>query len=518
MFELDRRRLLQGAGASALALGASITPTALLAATPKRGGTLRLALAGANTSDSLDPATWSSVLMQVGMMGGVYNNLTEVSADGSLIPELAESWESSSDAKVWTFRLRKGVQFHNGKAFGAEDVIASINHHSGKDSKSVIKALVSPITDMKAVDAHTVQITLENSNADFPFVLNDVHLVMMQAKDGKADWQSAIGTGGYKFVSFEPGIRMSLKRQDNYWKEGRAHFDAVELLGVADAAARQTALITGKVDAINRVDLKTIHYLKRTPSIVIEEVTGTQHMTMPMHTNVGPFDNKDVRLALKHAIDRDALVKTVLRGHGRVGNDHPIAPSNRYFASDLSQRTYDPDKAKFHLKKAGLSSLEVSLSAADAAFNGAVDAAVLYREHAQKAGITVNVRREPNDGYWANVWRKKPFCMCFWGGRPTEDWMFSTAYAADAKWNDAYWQNKRFNELLVAARAELDESKRRAMYGEMQAIVRDDGGTIVPMYANYVDARSKKLAHSGKLASNWELDGWKIIDRWWFAE
>ena len=148
---------------------------------------------------------------------------------------------------------------------------------------------------------------------------------------------------------------------------------------------------------------------------------------------------------------------------------------------------------------------------------GAVDAAILFKAQAAKAGIDVNVVREPNDGYWSNVWTKKPFVMCFWGGRPTEDWMFSQVYAKDAPWNDTHWDNEKFNRLLVAARVELDEDKRRAMYREMQLLVRDEGGVIVPAYANYVDARSKRIAHGPKIGSNWGLDGWKCIERWWVA-
>jgi peptide/nickel transport system substrate-binding protein len=223
-----------------------------------------------------------------------------------------------------------------------------------------------------------------------------------------------------------------------------------------------------------------------------------------------------VRLALKHAIDRDAIVRTILRGHGTLGNDHPISRSNRYHADNLEQRAYDPDKAMHHLKQAGMEGLSIDLSAADAAFAGAVDAAVLYKEHAAKAGITINVVREPDDGYWSNVWMQKPYCAVYWGGRPTEDWMFSTAYAADAAWNDSFWKHDQFNQLLLAARSELDEAKRRSMYEEMQSIVRDDGGVLIPMFANYVMALSDKIGH-GQMAANWSMDGFKCSERWWFA-
>ena len=276
------------------------------------------------------------------------------------------------------------------------------------------------------------------------------------------------------------------------------------------------ALSTGEIDAMNRCDLNTVHLLQRNPDIRVEETSGTQHYTFAMRTDLSPFDHNDVRLALKYAVDREALVQTILRGHGVVGNDHPIGWPNRYYAHELPQREYDPDKAKFHLKQAGLTPLNVDLSAADAAFVGAVDAAVLYKEHAADAGIEINVVREPDDGYWANVWMVKPWCAVFWAGRPTEDWMFSTAYAEDSKWNDTFWKHERFNRLLREARAELNEAKRREMYVEMQEIVRDEGGVVIPMFANYVFAMSKKVEH-GPMAANWDLDGNKGMERWWFA-
>ena len=96
-------------------------------------------------------------------------------------------------------------------------------------------------------------------------------------------------------------------------------------------------------------------------------------------------------------------------------------------------------------------------------------------------GLNVNVVREPKDGYWSNVWNKKPWCMCYWGGRPTEDWMFTTSYAEGVPWNETYWSNDRFNELLLQARSELDDDLRREMYFEMQQLVSDDGGIIIPM-------------------------------------
>ena len=424
---MTRRGFMQ----RALALGATTALATTLAdqafAEAKQGGRFRCGLGHGSTADSLDPATFLDLYMQT-VNAAARNNLTEIAQDGSLIPELAEAIDTA-DATTWTFSLRQGVEFHNGKTLDANDVVASLNHHRGEESKSAAKELLKPIVDMKADGANAVVITLSEGNADFPVVLSDYHLPIMPADGDTVDWQSGTGTGAYVLESYEPGVRTTLKRNPNFFKSGFGHFDEVEIITIADVAARTNALTTGEIDAMDRVDLKTAHLLAQREGINIVETSGTLHYTFAMRCDTPPFDNVDVRLALKHAIDREAIVRTILRGHGTLGNDHPISQANQFHASNLEQRAYDPDKARHHLKKAGMEGLSIDLSAADAAFPGAVDTAVLYKEHAAAAGININVVREPDDGYWSNVWMQKPYCAVYWGGRPTEDWMFSTAYA-----------------------------------------------------------------------------------------
>lgn len=327
-----------------------------------------------------------------------------------------------------------------------------------------------------------------------------------------------MGTGGYKLIKHDPGVVAITRRNQNYWKEGAAHFNEIETMAIADISARTNALKTGQVDIINNCELKTVRLLKRAPGIQVINTTGFKHFTMPMLTDIAPYDNNDARLALKYAIDREQMLKMILRGYGSIGNDQPIGATYRFNASqsDLPQRMYDPDKAKFHLKKAGLEGHVFDLHAADVVFSGAVDAAVLYKEQAAKAGIKINVVREPNDGYWSNVWNKKSFCLAFWAGRPTEDMMLSAAYSAGAPWNDSNWKNERFNILLKEARIELDKAKRREMYVEMQQFIHNKGGVIVPMFADHVDAGSTKLKFNTP-AGNMMFDGQRNTERWWFA-
>ena len=512
---VSRRRILQGTAAMGAAAFASPFAVGSAAAQPKKGGVLRVGMAHGNTSDNYDPGTWDNAFVQV-YSTARNGYLVEIAADGSLVGEVAESWEASPDATVWTFKIRKGVEYHSGGTVTPEDVIASISYHGGDKSTSAAKPFVDPITDIKA-DGDSVVFTLEAGNADFPFVVSDYHLPILPSKDGKIDTTSADGCGPYKVTNYEPGVIAELTRHPNYWKSDRAHFDGVKLLSILDPAARQSALLTGNVDVIDQVDLKTVALFQRAPNVTVLSTTGTQHYTFAMDTRAAPFNDTNVRRALKYGINRQELVDKILFGYGAVGNDHPISPSNRFYAADLEQTAYDPDKAKYYLKQAGLDKLEVSLSAADAAFGGAVDAAVLYSNSAKACGIEITPVREPNDGYWSDVWMTKPFCAVYWGGRPTEDWMFSVAYASGAPWNDTFWENERFNELLVTARSELDEAKRAGMYADMQELVRTDGGVVIPMFASYVMAHTDKIQHPDKVAANWTLDGFRAIERWWFA-
>ena len=488
-------------------------PKAALAAAPKKGGRFILGSPNGSTTDVLDPALISSH-HPLAVCWQTMNNLVEIDADSKAIPELAESWDASADARKWYFKLRRGVEFHNGKPFEAADVLFSLQRHLGEDSKSAAKGLIESITNMKADGKHEVVFELKDANADFPYILSDYHLQIMPA--GTTDPQAAIGTGGYTLMEWEPGVRSLVKRNPNYWKAGRAHFDEVETLVINDGSARTNALKTGQVHFISDCDPKTFNLLEKVPGINGVKTTGMKHYCLTMRTDTAPFDKNDVRLALKFAIDREQLLNNILQGFGVIGNDHPISPAYRFYNGNLAQRVYDPDKARFHIKKAGLENHTFKLHTSVAAFEGAVDMVTLYKEQAAKAGITIDVVREPVDGYWSNVWMKKGWCTSYWGGRPTEDMMFSTAYAAGASWNESYWQNERFNTLLMRARGELDTSKRRTMYEEMQQILRDDGGTVIPLFITDLMAASDKLAH-GKVASNIDTDGARIGERWWFA-
>jgi peptide/nickel transport system substrate-binding protein len=516
---LGRRAFMERAIALGVTASAatSLWSTQVAAATPKKGGRFRVALDDGNTTDSIDPATYNSRFM-ITTVHTHRNFLTEITPDNRVAGELAESWDATPDAKTWTFKLRQGVEFHSGKTFDANDAAASLNYHRGEESKSAAKSLLASVESIAVDDKQTLTVQLSGGNADFPYLLTDYHLAMLPADaEGKVAADGKDGTSGYVLQAFDPGVRATLTRFPNYWKPDRAHFDEVELLAVPDVNARQTALMTDAADAMIECDFKTVHLLAQSPDLKVDEVPTGTHNTLPMHMDVAPFADNDVRLALKYAIDRQATLEKVLNGHGSLGNDHPIGPTMPFFDGSLEQRQYDPDKARFHLKKAGVERLSVSLSASDAPIAGGLDLAVLFKETAAKAGIDVTVVREPADGYWSDVWLKKPFCLSGWGQRPTPDIIFTLGYAPKGDWNESHFEHERFGKLLVEARAELDETKRAEMYSEMQRILHDEGSVIIPFFRNWVYARRATVAHTDQLTASWPLDGARGAERWWFA-
>lgn len=509
----DFMRYASAAGvAGAVATGAWSSKVAMAA--PKKGGHFRLGAHDGNTSDTHDPGTYLSFSM-IQLAHTFRSYLTQINADNTLGGDIATSWSATPDAQEWTFEIVSDATFHSGKPVTQDDVIASMNHHRGDKSTSAAKALLKDVTDIVKSGKNGVTFKLASGNADLPWLMTDYHLAICPANsDGSLNWQTADGTGPYKLDSGELGVSYELSRHDGWHGEG-AYFDSAEILVLNDPNARQTALVTGDVDAVTAVDLKTLSLLKRNPNIEIDNVPSGSTITMPMFCDTAPFDDVNVRLALKLAMDREEIIRKIAFGTAIPGNDVHVSPNMPYWA-DLPQRKYDPDQAKSLLKKAGHENLSINLSSADSVYSGAVDMCVLYAEQAKKAGININVVREPNDGYYSDVWLKKPFCMVQWGARPTPDVMFSLAYKDDAAWNESHWQNERFNVLLRQAKAELDQEKRAEMYREMQVLARDDGGTIIPMFTNFVYARRKNVMHGPDLAASWQVDGARGISRWWY--
>lgn len=474
-------------------------------AMPKRGGMIKIGSGGGESTNTQDPAlTASSVPLNNLYAWG--ETLVEVDAKGEIEYRMAESVEASDDAKQWVFKIRKGIPFSNGKDMTPDDVLKTMQRHSNEESQSGALGIVKGIADMK-VDGDNFIVTLDTPNADLPYLMADYHLII-QPGGGMDDPGAAIGTGAYTLEIDEPGVRHAFKRRDDYWdSENRGFADEIEQLVLNDATARTAALQSGQVHAINRVDPKVAALLNRAPNLEVRSVAGRGHYVFIAHVDTAPFNNNDVMLALKYAINREEMVDKILRGYGSIGNDFPINAAYPLFDESIPQREHSIEKAREHYEKSGHDGSPIILRTADGAFPGAVDAAALFQQSAQAAGIPLEIKREPNDGYWSEVWNVKPFCASYWGGRPVQDQMYSTAYLSTADWNDTRWKRPEFDAMLNEAKAELDNAKRKEIYSKMAQMLREEGGLILPMFNDFVDGVSNDLGGwvddpNGEMMSN----------------
>lgn len=472
-----------------------------------------MGMEGGSASDSLDPRTYAdSIPVAYSLM--IWNCLVEIDTKGNATPELAESWESQPGAKEWIFNIRKGITFGSGKTLDADDVIYSINLHRG-ETKSPAKGILEPIQELEKLSANQVQITLSAGNADLPYVLSDYHMVIVP--DGTTDFTKADGTGAYTLTEWNPGVRVvTTRKPGNYWKPNRGNFDSVELLYIGDSAARTQALMTGQVDAVNRLNPKTVGLLARNKNLQIARSSGAgNRYAFVAHTDIDPYQKRDVMLGLKYGIDRQTIVDNVFSGYATLGNDHTVGPQNKYYDKNQKQRPYDPDKAAFHFKKAGIT-VPFELQVSEGAFTGATDSAVVYQESLKAAGASLDVKRVSGDGYWDNIWPKVPFCAVYWANRPTADLQLSQTFVTGGSWNDTKYENPKFDQLVIDARVELDETKRLAMYAECQNLLSEEAGMVCFAIGDQLDGGTTKLRGLEPHA-RYDMNDQRLAEKGWFA-
>jgi peptide/nickel transport system substrate-binding protein len=487
-------KLMLGMGAMASTGGILTFPGSALAQTPKKGGRVRAATTSSSTSDTLDPAKGSTATDYT-RHNMFYSGLTQL--DGTLTPQPALAEEIRNDkATVWTFKLRKDVKFHDGSPLTPADVVYSLNRHKDAATASKVKTVAEQFAEVKASGPNEVRLKLAGPNADLPVILAASHFLIV--KDGAKDFSaSANGTGPFKLKDFRPGVRSVGVRNENYWKAGRPYLDEVELIGIQDEPARVNALLSGDVQMILAVDPRSTGRVRSSPGYSVLETKSGLYTDLIMRQDAAPTNNPDFVMAMKYLIDREQAKNAVFRGFATIANDQPIPPSHRYYNANLPQRAYDLDKAKFHLKKANVSgTLPIY---ATAAANGSIDMAVLMQQSAQKIGLNLAVNRVPADGYWSNHWMKHPLCFGNINPRPSADQLFTQFYRSDAPWNESGWKNEQFDQLVLAARAEPDEAKRKKMYGDMQVIIHEKCGLGIPVFISSLDGYSTKVKGLGSI-------------------
>ena len=347
---------------------------------------------------------------------------------------------------------------------------------------------IEHVTDIIADDQHTVRFKLNTPDVDLPSVLALVWFSIIP--EGNSD--EGIGTGAFKVESFEPAVSANLVRNENYWKEGYPHVDSVESFAIPDPIARLNALIAGEVDIVAQMTPTLIDKINSTDGVELLSTPSGYRTAGVIRVDLAPLDHPEVREALKLLIDRETYNKIVYKGQSIIGRDHPIAPIYPEHCAEIPQRDWDPEKAMALLAKHGLDKYAFELFASEVG-TGAIEGAQVWTQMAARAGVSFKVTRVPADGFWDAIWRVKPFIMSQWNMQPTANSQLAIAFKGGSSWNDTKWQHDRFDQLIFESKGEKDEALRREMYCEMQQIVRDDGGQVIPSFVNILSAAASRV-------------------------
>ena len=367
------------------------------------------------------------------------------------------------------------------------------------------------MVEITATGPREVRITLDAPNADLPVVLGTFHFLIV--KDGATDFSTAVGTGPYRCREFTPGVRSVAVRNPNYWRPGRPYLDEIESIGIPDEQARVNALLSGDVQLTSAIDPRSVRRIGRTPGFAVLETRSGYYTDLVMRLDTSPGSNPDFVLAMKYMFDREQMRTALLRGHGVIGNDQPIDPTNRFHFAGLPQRPFDLDRAKFHFQRSGVGGAALPVVCSPAAPNS-IDMAQLMQQSGQRIGMNLEVRRVPADGYWSHHCAKHPLGFGAINPRPSADALLTLFFKSDAAWNESAWKNPRFDQLLLAARAETDEAKRRQMYADMQVMIHEGSGIGIPVFLNQLDAHVAKLKGLGAIPVG-NLMGYQFAEHVW---
>ena len=252
------------------------------------------------------------------------------------------------------------------------------------------------------------------------------------------------------------------------------------------------ALLSGGLELAASVNPRTVERIKGTPGYAVFATQSGQYSDLIMRKDLGPGANPDFILAMKSLMDREQMRKSIALGHAVIGNDQPIDPSNRFYFAGLPPRPFDPDKAKFHLKKANLGSAKIPVVTSPVAMYS-VEMALVMQQAAARIGLNLELRRMPSDGYWSNHWLNSPVGFGNVNPRPSADTLLTQFFKSDAAWNGSRWKSPKFDQLLLAARTEPDVAKRKQLYADMQVMISEEAGVGIPLFLASLDGHSTRL-------------------------
>jgi peptide/nickel transport system substrate-binding protein len=432
---------------------------------------------GYGDKSNLDPASRGRVMQ---ITEKLMSRLIRPSMEGSPSPDLATSWASNDAATEWTVKLREGVTFHDGSAFDSGDVIYTFARVLDPENKSPARSAIKMIDKMEAVDSMTVKFTLSTPFADMPLQLMDYRLRIIPEGSGDSIATSGIGTGPFKLVSFDAAGVTKLEANMDYW-EGAPGVAKMEIIGIGDGQARMQALLGGQIHFENTVTNQQKPMFASSNKFKMMEVPTGNWRGLVFRTDVAPFTDLKVRKAVRMAADREELVKLIMGGAATVACDTPVKPDDQYRADISCQQ--DIAGAKKLLAEAGFpNGIDVDVYVATLEPTWPI-LAEAYQQQAAEAGIRVNIKQVPSDGYWSDTWMQKTVSATRWNERPADSALHEI-YLSSAKWNESYYNDPAFDALLGEARRELDFNKRKALYVQAQEHLYETAGTLIPYHVS----------------------------------
>lgn len=489
--ELTRRRFLKvmvagAAGALVVSCGPAATPTeeatdATTAPEGEGGGdaaTATLLIGWSGAPSQLDPIN-ASADVEIAFLNAVYDYLIDTNADNELVPRLATDWTVSDDGTVYTLTLAEGVTFHNGDAFSSADVIWTLNRLSAEDAPTA--DLFSTVTSIEADGDNAVTITLSEPNPDFLFNLSDNRALILQ-ENAEDIGNTFNGTGPFRLQEYVVEDRAILEANEEYF-DGAPNVAGLEFVYFGDGEAAVNALRSGTIDGILRMDNATFLSLSEDDLYGAIDVATNGHDLVRLRADREPGDDPRVRLAFKHATNRQAVFERTQFGFGALGRDTPIGPLySRFYTEEFPLPEHDPERARELLAEAGYEDgLEMTLFVPNAP--GRPDLAQVLASQWAEAGINVTIEVQEEAVYYGdNGWLEVDLGITPWGSRPIPQFYLDVAYETGAVWNEAHYSNEELDALIAEARTTVDVDERAAIYEEIQRILIEDGPVIIPYF------------------------------------
>lgn len=505
--KLSRRRVLQFAGATAVIPLSQVLVGCVGAPAGKGkggGGGGELVVCMSESPSTLDPA-FAIDRPEYSVTSWVYDNLVQLDHELNVKPSIALDWTSNKRADVWKFRLRKDAKFSNGRRVVSDDVAFSLRRLLDKKIGSPGRSQLAVIQRVESPDNETVVLTLTGPYAELP-ALMATQWARIVAKEGVNGLKTKpLGSGPYEFNEYVPQSHVSVRVRDDYWDSDAGRAKEIIQRTIPDNVAQLNALESGDVHIVADVPVALYDRVSKGKGLRIEQSSAAQWFPMVMRVDKAPFDDPLVREALKWCVDRQQLIDGPLEGHGVLGNDQPVPPSSQYYA-DIKPKEQDIGRAKQLLAKAGMSDGFSHTIVASTDTPLRADVAVAIKQMVQKAGVTFDVKTVDPNTYLNRVYKKGSLYIGQWGQAYPLDSLLTPHFASDASLNEYRYSNKSLDKALMAARAAVDERRRKELYGDVQRIIGESGPILIPFFTRrFSGVRSGVKGYKASALLNFDL-------------